>query len=57
MSYTKDKRVERIPSITSTSGQLAESFIDKAKAFRTTLFPTPPTTLAPNWDNYTALNN
>ncbi len=57
MSYTKDKRIERIPAIQSTSTQLAESFSDKATAFRSTLFPKPPTTEEPNWDNYTASNS
>lgn len=33
MSYMKDKRIERIPAIQSTSTQLAESFSDKATAF------------------------
>ena len=50
MLYTKDKRIERIPAIktTTSSTQLAESFSDKATAFRTTLFPKLPTTQEPN---------
>ena len=54
MSYTKDYRVERIPSIQSDGTGLAETFQTKAEAFRTTLFPTPPATPAPSWDDYTA---
>ena len=54
MSYTKNYRVERIPSIQSDGTGLAETFQTKAEAFRTTLFPTPPATPAPSWDDYTA---
>jgi len=46
MSYTKDKRVERIPPIQSTT-TLHDSFQGKANTFRTTLFPTPPVTPKP----------
>ena len=58
MSYTKDRRIERIPAIQSTaSSGLAESFTDKAEAFRSALFPKPPVTEPPIWDDYTASDN
>ena len=47
MAYTKDTRVEPIPPILG-----AESFRDKCKAFRRTLFPTPPVSPEPTWDGY-----
>lgn len=59
MSYTKDRRVERIPHIRSTTSpeSLEESFEGKCSAFRNTLFPPPPTAPRPSWDNYRPLSD
>jgi len=43
MSYTKNSRIEKIPSILGQT-----TFQEKCQAFRETLFPTPPTALEPN---------
>ncbi|EDO04694.1 hypothetical protein SS1G_07177 [Sclerotinia sclerotiorum 1980 UF-70] len=47
MTYTKDFQDQRIPDISSES-----SFEGKCSAFRSTLFPPPPTTLKPQWVGY-----
>ena len=47
MSYTKDRLVERIPAIQGQS-----SFNGQCDAFRSTLFPPPPTAPEPSWVNY-----
>jgi hypothetical protein len=52
MSYTKNKRVEPIPPIQSTNREYINDFQGKATIFRNILFPTPPSTELPNWDNY-----
>ena len=39
LAYTKDNRVEKIPSILGES-----TFLGKARVFRETLFPRPPRT-------------
>ena len=53
MLYTRYKRVEKIPPITSLTG-LVDSFQEKATTFRNTLFPKPPQTADIRWDNYIA---
>jgi ribonuclease HI len=54
MSYTKDRRVERIPPIKSAGPpeSLKDTFQGKCDTFRDTLFPTPPVAPEPVWDNY-----
>src|ERR1700710_40752 len=53
MSYTKDKLVERIPSIKSTRlDSLETTFQGQCSSFRTTLFPTPPNAPRPSWEGY-----
>jgi Reverse transcriptase (RNA-dependent DNA polymerase) len=47
MAYTKDRLVERIPTIQGQS-----TFNSQCDAFRTSLFPPPPSAPEPNWDNY-----
>ena len=47
MAYTKDRLVERIPTIQGQS-----TFNGQCDAFRTTLFPPPPNAPGPNWVNY-----
>lgn len=54
MSYTKNRRVEKIPPITSSQGILVDSFQDKALTFRSILFPKPPISADINWENYIA---
>jgi hypothetical protein len=54
MSYTKNRRVEKMPPITSSPGILVDSFQDKASTFRSILFPKPPISAHVNWENYTA---
>ena len=57
MSYTKDRRIERIPQIQSIRNpKLEDSFEGKCSAFRQTLFPPPPTAPDPQWDNYRSLD-
>ena len=56
-SYTSDKLVEKIPNIKSTqTNELFSTFKDKCNSFRTTLFPPPPKTDFPSWDNYKTNN-
>ena len=50
MDYTKEKRVERIPPIQGET--LETSFKGKCKAFRKALFPPPPSTVPPSFNNY-----
>jgi ribonuclease HI len=53
MSYTKDKRIEKIPPIkASTSSTSVDSFQEKCSVFRSILFPSPPQAPEPNWDKY-----
>ncbi|RAL61482.1 hypothetical protein DID88_009411 [Monilinia fructigena] len=47
MAYTKDFQDQRIPDIPTEN-----SFEGKCSAFRSTLFPPPPTTLKPQWEGY-----
>jgi hypothetical protein len=47
MSYTKDYRIEKIPTI-----QGEESFSGQCSAFRNTLFPPPPSAPEPMWSKY-----
>ena len=47
MAYTKDRLVERIPTIQGQS-----TFKGQCDTFRTTLFPPPPSAPEPNWVNY-----
>jgi ribonuclease HI len=47
MAYTKDSRVDLIPTILG-----AESFKDKCQTFRRVLFPTPPVSPEPSWEDY-----
>ena len=47
MAYTRDRLVEKIPSI-----QGKDTFAGKYKAFRSTLFPAPPMALEPSWNSY-----
>jgi len=51
MSYTKNKTVERLPSIRSSRG-LEDTFKGRCNALRDTLFPTPPRTESPSWEGY-----
>ena len=56
-SYTSDKLVEKIPNIKSTeTDELFSTFEDKCITFRNTLFPPPPSTDFPNWDNFKSEN-
>ncbi|KAH7554709.1 hypothetical protein BM1_07370 [Bipolaris maydis] len=50
MDYTKEKRVERIPPIQGET--LETSFKGKCKAFRKALFPPPPSTALPSFNNH-----
>jgi hypothetical protein len=53
--YTKHKKVERIPIIKYTKeGKEVQalSFKEKSEAFLSTLFPKPPATDPPNWEDY-----
>ena len=52
MAYTKESQVQYIPPIQSVDGNLETSFEGKAKAFRHSLFPSPPKVDAINWENY-----
>jgi hypothetical protein len=55
LKFTKPKTLCNIPSLRYKEEgieQLAESFQDQCKAFSSTLFPTPPTTEAPDWGNF-----
>ncbi|CAJ2645491.1 unnamed protein product [Trifolium pratense] len=54
MAYTKDARNTKIPAIRAADDSTHESFQEKCQVFRSTLFPTPPNTNTPNWDNYEA---
>jgi hypothetical protein len=54
LAYTKDKRVERLPPIRGLDNQLKEPFQERCKAFRDTLFPTPPNSQPPRWEGYKA---
>ena len=57
MAYTTDKRLEKTPPIRASPDEgssLEDSFLGKCKAFRNTLFPTPPSAPEPDWSNYTA---
>jgi hypothetical protein len=55
-SYTKDRRIERIPQIQFTrNSELQDGFEGKRSAFRQTLFPPPPIGPDPQWDNYRSL--
>lgn len=54
MAYTKEQRVERVPLIQGET--LETTFKGKCKAFRRTLFPLPPTTIAPNFSDYSEKN-
>ena len=47
MAYTKDRLVEKIPPI-----QGKNTFQEKCKSFRTTLFPAPPRALELDWNSY-----
>ena len=47
MAYTKDSRVDLIPTILG-----AESFKDKCLTFRRTLFPAPLVSPEPAWEDY-----
>ena len=49
MSYTKDRLVERIPTIQGQS-----SFHGQCDTFRSALFPPPPSAPEPNWVDYKA---
>ena len=51
MAYTKDNKVERIPTI-----QEHNTFSGKCQAFRTALFPPPPTTDPPAFESYQESN-
>lgn len=57
MKYTKDNQVQRIPHIKDKNGVLQTTFEDKCSAFRETLFPPPPNSIKPQWDNYTGDTN
>ncbi|XP_014553204.1 hypothetical protein COCVIDRAFT_82413, partial [Bipolaris victoriae FI3] len=50
MDYTKEKRVEGIPPIQGET--LETSFKGKCNAFRKALFPPPPSTVPPSFNNY-----
>lgn len=52
MSYTKDRKVAKIPPIYTPENIYQESFKGKCEAFRKTLFPTPPTADPPCWEQY-----
>ncbi|KAJ8069556.1 hypothetical protein OCU04_003206 [Sclerotinia nivalis] len=52
MLYTKNLQIERIPNIRSNSFQFENSFEGKCLAFRFVLFPPPPSTTAPKWEEY-----
>jgi ribonuclease HI len=51
MAYTRDSKVERIPPILGET-----TFSRKCQAFRTALFPPPPTTEAPTFASYQESN-
>jgi ribonuclease HI len=52
MKYTKPRIADRIPQIASLEGQNQETFQGKCQAFKSTLYPTPPSAPEPNWDTY-----
>jgi hypothetical protein len=55
MEYTKDRKVEKIPPLQllgSSRSELVDTFQGKCAAFRTTLFPPPPSAPKPSWDRY-----
>lgn len=54
LSYTKDKKIEKIPPLKPSllSNDLVDSFELKAKAFTETLFPSPPVTPSPDYNRY-----
>lgn len=54
MSYTKDRRNERIPQIEDLQEELQDSFEGKCEAFKTTFYPPPPVAPEPDWDSYVA---
>jgi ribonuclease HI len=57
-AYTKDYNTQVIPSIYSTStNSLKSTFQDKCNAFKTTLFPQPPSSTPPNLNRYQANPN
>lgn len=58
-SYTSDKKVEKIPQIKSIdpdSTKLESTFAGKCKSFRNILFPPPPTSEPPDWNDFRPRN-
>lgn len=54
MSYTKEATTKIIPSLSRDDGNMEVSFEGKCRAFRTTLFSTPPVNKSTEWDGYQA---
>lgn len=52
MSYTKDRRTERIPQIVDLDGNLQDTFEGKCRAFKTTMYPPPPVAPEPRWEEH-----
>src|SRR5438876_9337037 len=54
-SYTKEKRIEKLPIIKYKNGNVEEkaiSFNQKCNAFLSTLFESPPTSNPPDWSTH-----
>jgi ribonuclease HI len=52
VGYTKDRQAIQTPPIRDLSDRIQDTFEGKCTAFRTTLFPSPPISPPPNWENY-----
>jgi hypothetical protein len=55
LQYTKYNRIEKLPTIKYKKGEEtinALSFKEKSEAFLNTLFPKPPSSDPPNWEDY-----
>jgi hypothetical protein len=57
MKYTKGNMVQRIPLIRDLQGVLQSIFQGKCNAFRSTLFPPPPSATKPKWEDYQGNHN
>lgn len=54
MAYTKPLQSDQVPPIQRQNGTLATSFPQQASALKAALFPTPPSSTPPSWNNYSA---
>lgn len=52
LKYTNGSKVQRMPQIKNSEGIPQTSFEDKCQAFRSALFPKPPESEEPSWEDY-----